>query len=138
MVRRRFQPRIDGDHSKGRLPVPLPPISSDAFLDQQKRDGMMARVRLGNRDGADRETVSFRELRKVSLMFLDKEVVAAPDRSDQRYRQGAGYCQSHALFAPLSYLLRAEALSLGQCFSSQARVPARLDHRNKDVVGKLN
>src|SRR3977135_743180 len=98
----------------------------------------MTRVRLGNRDGAAREAITLREVCEVSLMLLDKEVVAAPERSDQCYREGAGHCEGYALFASLRSLLRAQALSLGQCLASQARVPACLDNRNKDVVCKLD
>ena len=71
-------------------------------------------------------------------MFLDKEIVTAPDSSYQGDSKSAGYCKRDALLASLRYLFGAKPLSLGQCFPGQARVPAGLDNWNKDVVGKLD
>ena len=107
-------------------------------MDEQIGRGMVARLILGDRNRAGRKPVALRELAEVRLMFLDKEVVTAPDCGQQSDRERACYHESNALFAPLCYLLGAETLGLGQSFASKARISAGLNNRNKDVMSKLD
>src|SRR2546423_10241455 len=107
-------------------------------MHEQIGNGVMARIRLRDRSSADREAIALRKIGEVGLMLPDKEVVAAPDRGHQGNSQGTSYRQGHTLLASLRYLLGAQTFSLGQRFPRQARIAARLDHGNKDVVRKLD
>src|SRR4051794_26327830 len=98
----------------------------------------MARVRFGDRNSAKEETALFRELGEVRLVLLNKEVVTAPDRGEQRDGERASYCKGEALLAALRDLFGAKTLSLGQRLASKARVSTGLDNGNKDVVSKLD
>src|SRR2546421_11043661 len=101
-------------------------------------NSVMARIRLRDGSSADREAIALRKVGEVGLVLLDEEVVAAPDRSHQGNSQGTSYRQGHTLLASLRRLFRAQTFSLGQRFPRQARVAARLDHGNQDVVSKLD
>src|SRR4051812_27352475 len=114
MVGRWFELGIDRNHPKSRLPANAPALPGDPFPDEEERDGMFPCLGFRDRDCADGESVSFRKVAEVSLMFLDKKVVAAPQGSDQRYRESAGNRESDSLFPSLRDLVRAETFCLGE------------------------
>ena len=72
---------------------------------------------------ADRKSVALRQIAVVSLVFLDKDVVTAPDGRQQGDSQRASYREGQALLAPLGYLFRPQALSLGQGFDGSGANP---------------
>ena len=96
------------------------------------------RLRFGNSRDAYRETVLLGKVGIVGLVFLDEEVVTAPNGADQGESQGASYRQGKTMPALLRCLFVTEALRLGQCFASKAGIAARLNNGNKNIMREFN
>jgi hypothetical protein len=81
-------------------------------MKEQKRTRAPARFSFRNWRNADSETMPLGEVAVVRLMFLNQDIVAAPDRGEESYRQRTGYRQSQLLLSFLGELLGAERLRL--------------------------
>src|SRR6476469_5202916 len=96
-----------------------PAFPRDSLVHEQIGNGVMPRLGLGDRYRSNWEPVPLGEVGEVRLVFLDEEIVRAPDRRNQREGESAGDGKGNVLFAALCDLLGPEPLGLGERFAGE-------------------